>query len=247
MKVLLFLVLILFASACNGIHQTNPTLRELPTDSPWSKNGIDYEQPVWEIVKSEHDGLNVIHVAVPVKNNNSTPTEVGFSFELWSSHDNSGNVLATCSTNADMGPNSVGANYVVSSNSKAIMQCINTIYVPIDDADFSSYGLRHGVIVTPLDENTPNGVDVLDTGFEKTGEDVNNVRYTLYARVQSTSDRDFTTRFYVLDEQGVQFMGCETDNELHSETEVRVECEVAYNTQIIDRSPASLIVDVIDW
>ena len=243
----LFLVLVLIVAACNVIQQTTPTISELPTDSPWSRNGIVFEKPVWKIVKGEHDGLNLIHVEVPVKNNNNTPADVSFHFELWSSHDNSGNVLATCSTSTDNGSGSIGANNTVSSNGAAIMQCTHTIYMPINEADFSSYALRYGVIADPLEETRPSDVEVLETGFEKTGQDVSNVTYTLYAKIQSKSDRDFTTRFYILDDQGVQFMGCETDNELNTEIVVRVECELAYNTDMIDQSPASLIVDVIDW
>src|SRR6266498_486620 len=212
-KLSLFLVLTIFASACNIAQQTNPTIRESPTDSPWSKNGVVFEKPIWKIIKGENDNLNLIHVEVPVKNNNNAPTEVSFYFELWSSHDNSGNVLATCSTSSDNGSSSIGANNTISSNGTAIMQCTHTIYVPINEADFSSYALRHGVIADPLEETRPTGVEVLETGFEKTEEDVSSVRYTLYAKIQSKSDRDFTTRFYVLDDQGIQFMGCETDNE----------------------------------
>jgi len=239
----LFLFLILFVSACNVIQQVNPSIRELPTDSPWSKNGIVFEKPIWKIVKGEHDDLNSIHVEVSVKNNNNEPTDVSFYFELWSS---GGNVLATCSTSSDMGSSSIGANNVVSSNGTAIMQCTHTIYTSINEADLNSYSLRYGVIANPLDEIKPSDVEVLETGFEKTGEDVNSIRYTVYARIQSRSDQDVTTRFYILDNQGVQFMGCEADSKLKSESVIRVECEVAYSTNMISQSPSSLIVDVLE-
>jgi hypothetical protein len=246
-KLSLFLVLTLFASACNVTQQTNPTIRELPTDSPWSRNGIVFEKPIWKIIKGEGDDRNSIHVEVPVKNNNDKPTDVSFYFELWSSHDNSGNVLATCSTSSDNGSSSIGANNTVSSNGTAIMQCTHMIYATINEADFSSYSLRHGVIADPLDENRPSDVEVSETGFEKTEQDVNSVRYTVYTRIQSRSDQDATIRFYILDNQGVQFMGCETDGELKSKSEVHVKCEVTYRTDMINQSPASLIVDVIEW
>ena len=239
----LFLFPILFVSACNGIQQANPTIRELPTDSQWSKNGIIFEKPIWKIIKDDNDSLSSIHVEVSVKNNNNEPIDVSFDFELWSS---GGNVLATCSTSSDIGVSSIGANNIVSSNGTAIMQCTHTIYMSINEADLSSYSLRYGVITNPLDEVKPSDVEVLETGFEKTSEGVNSVRYTVYARIKSKSIQDVTTRFYVLDNQGVQFMGCETDIKLKSESVVRVECEVAYSTNMINQSPASVIVDILE-
>ena len=246
-KLSLFIVLMLFLSACNPIQETNPSITALPIDSPWSRNGVVFEKPIWKIIKGENNSTNSIHVEVPVKNNNNVPTDVSFYFELWSSQDNSGNVLATCSTSSDSGSNSVGANNTVSSNGKAIMQCTHTIYEAINEADFSSYSLRYGVIADPLEENRPDGIEVLETGFEKTGEDVSTIRYTLYVKIQSKFDQEFTTRFYVLDDQGLQFMGCETDTELKTETTARIECELEYRIDMIKRLPASLIVDVIKW
>lgn len=245
-KFSLFLALILFVSACNVIQPTNLNTRETPTESPWSRDGVVYEKPVWEILRGEGDHRNSIHVEVPVKNNNDKPTDVIFSFELWSSHDNSGNVLATCSPSDDMS-SSIGTHYTISSNGTAIIQCTHTIYVPINEADFSLYALRYGVIVEPLDENRPIDVEVLETGFEKTEQYVSSVAYTLYAKLQSKFKHQITTRFYVLDDKGVQFMGCETDSELISGTTALVECEMDYRTNMIKQSPASLIVDVIEW
>lgn len=240
------LVLILFLSACNPIQETNPNITELPTDSPWSKNGVVFEKPIWKIIKGENANSNSIHVEVPVKNNNNTPTDVSFYFELWNSRDNSGNVLATCSTSSDSGSSSIGTNNVVSVNGTAIMRCTRTIYKSIDESDLSSYYLRYGVIANPLEEIKPSDVEVLETGFEKLDENINSISYMVYARIQSRSEKDVTILFYVLDNQGVQFIGCETDSKLKPESEIRVECEVAYNTNMISQSPSLVIVDVLE-
>lgn len=246
-RFLLFLVSILLISACNATQQLSPTIRESPTDSPWSKNGIVYEKPVWKIVKGEQDSLDSLEVEVVVKNNNNSPAQFILHFELWSSNSNDGDVLATCGPSNDTGSGSITVNNVISSNGTAIIRCATPIYKKINEADFSSYSFRYGVIVTPFDESRPNEVEVLETGYEKTSNDVGRVRYIVYARIQSTSDQHVVIRFYVLDDQGVQFTGCETDSELETAIAFHASCEVGYSTNQINQLPASLIVDVISW
>ena len=236
----LFLALILFVSACSSLPQTDSPTREMPTDSPWSKNGIVYEKPVWKMVQGEFG----IDVESTVKNNNNIPTEVIFSYELYGPN---GNLISTCSTSNDTSSILDGDMSIVSSNGTATMQCTHKIYAPVNASNIDSYDWKYGVIVLPLDENSPDDIEVLETGFEKTDEILELVRYTVYARIHSESDQQVTTRFYVLDDQGMQFIGCETDNELRAETAVQVECDVAYNMEKINQSPASLIVDVIEW
>jgi hypothetical protein len=210
----------------------------MPTDSPWSKNGIVYEKPVWKMVKGEF-GIDVVST---LRNHNNQPTEVIFSYELYGPN---GNLISTCSTTTDRSSILDGDNSIVSSNGTATMQCTHKIYAPVNTSDVDSYDWKYGVIVIPLDETRPNDIEVQETGFEKIEEVVGLVRYSVHASIQSRSNQQVTTRFYVLDDQGVQFIGCEVENELKAETAILVECEVAYNTDKIKQSPASLIVDVI--
>jgi hypothetical protein len=243
-KLSLFLVSILFVSACTEIQQPSPTTRQLPIDYPVSKNGIVYEKPVWITGQGESGGLYSFDMEVNVKNNNNKPTEVIFDFELYSpdSHPFS---IGGCSNTVNIFPIWTGSNYIISSNGTAKLRCSHVLSTPIKEAQFSSYHWSQGVIVTPLDENGPEDVEVLETGFEKTGVDIRVVTYRVYARIQSKSDEDVVTRFYVLDNQEVQFISCDTEDELKAGTAVRVECDIAYNIDKINQSPASVIVDVI--
>ena len=236
----LFLALILFVSACSAVPQANSPTREMPTDSPWSKNGIVYEKPVWKMVKGEF-GVDVVST---VRNNNNQPTEVIFHYELYGPN---GNLISTCSNTTDRSSILDGDNSIVSSNGTATMQCAHKIYAPVNASDTDSYNWKHGVIVIPLDEIAATDISVLETGFDKTEEYAGIVSYIVHARIQSGSDKQVTTRFYVLDNEGVQFIGCETDSELRNDAAVRVECRVTYNTDKINQAPASLIVDVIEW
>lgn len=191
------------------------------------------------MVKGEF-GIDVVST---VRNNNNQPTEVIFHYELYGPN---GNLISTCSNTADRSSILDGDNSIVSRNGTATIQCTHKVYAPVNASDTDSYDWKYGVIVTPLDEITPTDVKVLETGFDKVEEYAGIVSYTVHARIQSRSDKQVTIRFYVLDNQGVQFIGCETDNELKTDTVVQAECNVTYNTDKINQAPASLIVDVIE-